>query len=300
MTGIGPVEPYDPDDAPRPRTPATPSPPGAGTDTLGSDSPRLPNRWATLPARRRRLLALGAADLTAGPATATPLLPANPRTPTLGPWPAPATHLRHDGPAATRGTFPFTVRVARGCGMTPSHIRSGTAQLAAHVTPATPFTAAAQAPRALRARITVRSCAALPRALDKTHLDATPPNRRDRRRHRFLLADRHPHALLHHSHPVRRARETPPGPMTPAARTHTAVTASYLCRNEAMRRSRAATMPRAPRPRRTQPPEPPTTHPTKITSSPMQEQGVLVKRSFPPPEHPPQSPTPHLTETAPA
>ncbi|MEU6846292.1 hypothetical protein ABZ930_30890 [Streptomyces sp. NPDC046716] len=212
MTGIGPVEPYDPDDAPRPRTP----PPPAATDTLGSDSPRLSDRWTALPPRRRRLLALGAAGLTAALATTALLLPSSPDAPALDPWPAQVTHLRYDGPAGPGGTFAFTVRVDRGSAVTISHIQPGTAQLTTHVTPGTPFTTAPGAPRALRVRIGVRGCAALPHALDMTYLDITLHNRRGRQRHSYLFVDRYPHALLDHVHTICRARRAPPGPITPA------------------------------------------------------------------------------------
>ncbi|MFD8568322.1 hypothetical protein [Streptomyces sp. NPDC059639] len=212
MTGIGPVEPYDPDDTSRPRTPLPPLPPGAAADTLGSDAPRLHDRWTALPRHRRRLLALGAAALTG----AALLLPTHPGAPAPDPWPAHVTHLRYDGPATARGTFAFTAYVDQGSAVTISHIQPGTAQLTVHVTPGTPFTAAPGAPRALRVHIGVRSCAALPHALDMTYLDVTLHNRRGRERHSFIFVDRYPHALLDHVHTVCHARHDAPGPdMTP-------------------------------------------------------------------------------------
>ncbi|MFI5660065.1 hypothetical protein [Streptomyces sp. NPDC051684] len=187
MTGIGPVEPHEPAADSHPRTPHP-------ADIVGTDSPRMHDRWTALLPRRRRLLI---AAIVAAAAVAGMLLLSRPERSTpapLDPWPAQVTHLTYEG--AHDETFRFTVHVDHGGPVTISHIRPGDPRLTLSATPGPPFRATAGSRRTLTVRIAVRDCPALPRALDMTYLDLTLTNRRARELHSFIFVDRYPHDLL--------------------------------------------------------------------------------------------------------
>ncbi|MGY0023263.1 hypothetical protein ACVHNB_30405 [Streptomyces sp. YJ-C3] len=193
MTGIGPVEPHEPPDAPSPQAPPPPA------DTLGDDARRLSDRWTELPPHRRRLAVTAAATLVALAACAVLLTRPEPApTRPSVPWPAQVTHLRYNGTDTRPGTFRFTVRVDRGTSVTIHQVLPGFGQLTAATTPRPPFTVAPGIPRALAVRIGVRDCTALPRLLDMTYLDLSLHNRRGQELHSFIFVGRYPHALLAH------------------------------------------------------------------------------------------------------
>ncbi|MET8474698.1 hypothetical protein ABZY90_27055 [Streptomyces sp. NPDC006422] len=186
MTGIGPVEPHDPADS----HPFAPHP----TDVVGADSPRPYDRWRSLGPRGRRGLLAGA---VAAAGTAGVLLfpePERPAPPPPAPWPTQVTHLRYDGPHGT--AFRFTAHVDHGGPVTISHIQAGDPRLTSRTTPRPPVSVTPDTPRTLTVRISVRDCAALPRALDMSYLDLTLTNPRAREQHSFIFVDRYPHDLL--------------------------------------------------------------------------------------------------------
>ncbi|WP_306322254.1 MULTISPECIES: hypothetical protein [unclassified Streptomyces] len=188
MTGIGPVEPY------REAADSQPLPPHPSDVVVGTDSPRAYERWAALSSRRRRLLLAGLGGAVAVAGALWFPRPEPPAPPAPPPWPAQVTHLRYEG--AHGATFRFVAHVDRGPTVTISHIRAGDPRLAAAVAPTTPVTVTRGTPRPLTVRISVRDCAALPRALDMAYLDVTLHNRRGKEQHGFIFVDRYPHDLF--------------------------------------------------------------------------------------------------------
>ncbi|MFC7261660.1 hypothetical protein [Streptomyces lutosisoli] len=189
MTGIGPVEPYHPDEADGPHQ-DTPS------DLLWSKSSRAGTRWAALPRTRRRLVQ---ALIIAAAATGTVLTlrptPATHAAPDLSPWPATVTTLRYKGRGTTPASYRFEVDVARGSPVTVHQVGAGLPELGATTTPQLPLTVRAGTPRLITVRISVYKCAALPPALDLPHLDLLLSNRTAQQQQSFLFGGTYPHDL---------------------------------------------------------------------------------------------------------
>ncbi|MFI6872073.1 hypothetical protein ACIBL6_01390 [Streptomyces sp. NPDC050400] len=187
MTGIGPVEEYDPgDDSPPPADAiGTDSPRPA--DVIGTDSPRLHERWAALPPRRRRTALLLAA--VAAAVTALLLLRPTPADPAPSPPPADATLLDYDGPGMENGTFRFTVRVSSGSPVTLRRLDAWIPELGASTTPRLPLTVKAGEPRFLVVWLSIYHCPGLPRDLDQPRLELTLRNQRAQQQHSFVFGD---------------------------------------------------------------------------------------------------------------
>ncbi|MEV5609265.1 hypothetical protein [Streptomyces sp. NPDC052225] len=183
MTGIGPVEPYDPgtDSPPRP------------AEAIGTDAPRVTDRWTALPARRRRT----AVALAAAAAATVTFLATRPDPPPPAPasWPSQITTLHYDGPGTGAGRFRFTVSVTGDHPMTVRHLDTGIPQLMATVTPALPRVARPDAPAHLTVRIAVRDCAHMPVGINQPYVELTLRNRRAQQAHSFIFEGRYPHDL---------------------------------------------------------------------------------------------------------
>ncbi|WP_425835140.1 hypothetical protein [Streptomyces fractus] len=186
MTGIGPVEPYEPADdhtlAPHP-----------ADIVASSNSPRPYEHWAALPPRRRRLLIAG---LAAAAITSGALLipgPDTPAPPPAAPWPSQITHLHYEGRDGS--SFRFTARVDGDTPVTIHHISLTEPQLTISTTPRPPVTVTPHTPRTLTVRIDEPNCSAAARPLNLAYFDLTLENRRGREQHSFIYAGTYPHAL---------------------------------------------------------------------------------------------------------
>jgi len=189
MTGIGPIEPYHPDEADGPHE-------DTATDLLWSNSPPTSSRWATLPRSRRRLLqALIVTAAATGAFFALRPTPATQATPNPYPWPAGVTTLHYKGRASAPATFRFEIDVARGSPVTVHQIGAGLPELGATTTPRLPLTVRAGSPRLITVRISVYKCADLPPALDLPHLDLLLSNRTAQQQQSFLFGGAYPRDL---------------------------------------------------------------------------------------------------------
>lgn len=189
MTGIGPVEPYHPDDTDGPHE-------DTAADLLWSKSPPAATRWAALPRSRRRLLqALVIAATATGAFFALRPTPLTQATPNPYPWPAGVTTLHYKGRGPTPATYRFEIDVARGSPVTVHHVGAGLPDLGATTTPPLPLTVKAGSPRLITVRISVYKCAALPPALDLPHLDLLLSNRTAQQQQSFLFGGAYPNDL---------------------------------------------------------------------------------------------------------
>ncbi|MFI6488022.1 hypothetical protein [Streptomyces sp. NPDC050564] len=189
MTGIGPVEPYHPDDTDGPHE-------DSPTDLLWSKSAPATTRWAALPRSRRRLLqALIVAAAATGTFFTLHPSPVTQATPNPYPWPAGVTTLHYKGRGPTSATYRFEIDVARGSPVTVHQVGPGLPELAATTTPPLPLTVKAGSPRLITVRISVYKCAALPPALDLPHLDLLLSNRTARQQQSFLFGGTYPRDL---------------------------------------------------------------------------------------------------------
>lgn len=184
MTGIGPVEPCEPT--------GSHAPPGARPrlDTLAtprSETPRLAERWAAVPAPRRRA-ALALALVTVATPALLLLRPA-PATPAPPPWPSQVTALRYEGPGPEPGRFRFVVHVSGAHPVTVHRLATGPARLAADSAPTLPVTVEPGSPWHLTARLTPHHCASLPHGFNEPYIELTLSNRRARQRHAFLFGE---------------------------------------------------------------------------------------------------------------
>lgn len=196
MSGIGPVEPAGPveahtdhDSDARPDAP----PP----DVIGADSPRLTDRWHTLPPHTRTtVLATAAATLaaavwllTAPPATTPPEEPSTP-------WPSTTTAFHYKGvagPPATASTrdFRFDVSVHDGPPVTVSDINAAPAGIRTLTAPPTAFTVRAGATHRITVRITVTHCSGLPLNVNLPFLDVTLRNTHAIQHYSFIFGGRY-------------------------------------------------------------------------------------------------------------
>ncbi|WP_405873836.1 MULTISPECIES: hypothetical protein [unclassified Streptomyces] len=198
MSGVGPVEPADPTEAhPRGDTPHTPQA-GPPPDVIGTDSPRLTERWRALPPRTRTTaLATAAAALAAAAVWLLPAPPPNTppdRPPTPRPSATTAFHYKGlaDNPgAATSRNFLFDVSVHDGPPVTVSDIDAAPAGLRTRTTPPTSFTVHAGRPHHLTVRITVTDCTALPRNVNLPFLDVTLRNKNAIQQYSFIFGGRY-------------------------------------------------------------------------------------------------------------
>ncbi|MFJ6388667.1 hypothetical protein ACIQJT_13790 [Streptomyces sp. NPDC091972] len=191
MTGIGPVEPVDSPD------------PGESYDVIGTDGPRLTDRWsarwrALSPrARRAALTATAITVLAAGvlvPRTLAPdPHPAPEHTPV--PWPANVTAWRYLGPAGlpeppgthpTSGRFRFAVDVHSGPPVTLRVTGAAFTGLTAHALPEA-FTVHPGTTRRVTVEISVSDCSGLPQNADLPFLDVTLRNARAIQHHSFIF-----------------------------------------------------------------------------------------------------------------
>ncbi|MEV1021566.1 hypothetical protein [Streptomyces sp. NPDC050264] len=182
MSGIGPVEPYDPSGDPRP-------PSGPDTldtlDAFGSDSPRLSERWAALPPPWRRAATGIALTVTAVAAFLLLRPMPTPSAPTF--WPSQVTALRYDGPGYGPGRFRFTVSVTGTSPVTVRQLDTGIHDLTADSAPSLPATVEPGDPWHLTAHLTASNCAALPHDINEPYIELTLHNRRAQQRHMFLF-----------------------------------------------------------------------------------------------------------------
>ncbi|WRZ93513.1 hypothetical protein OHB54_33425 [Streptomyces sp. NBC_01007] len=191
MTGIGPVEPYHPDEADGLHQDA-PTP----TDLLKSNTPHLGTRWAALPRSRRRLVQTVAVIATAtGALFALHPAPDTRAAPNPYPWPASVTTLRYEGRGTTPTSFRFEVDVARGTPVTVHQVGSGLPELSARTTPRLPLTVKAGNPRLITVRISVYDCALLPPAIVLPYLDLLISNETAQQQQSFLFGGTYPHDL---------------------------------------------------------------------------------------------------------
>ncbi|MEU6392567.1 hypothetical protein [Streptomyces sp. NPDC046939] len=184
MTGIGPVESWDPGGDATDGGTASP----ARVDTLStprSETPRLRERWAAVPVRRRRATLLLVACAAA--LGVLPVLRPTPAATTPSPWPAQATTVRYDGPAPENGAFRFTLRVSTGSPVSVRQLRAGLPELGAATTPRLPLTVRPGEPRTVTVWLAVYACTGLPRGIDLPQLDMDLRNERARQRHSFLF-----------------------------------------------------------------------------------------------------------------
>ncbi|MFE9095086.1 hypothetical protein [Streptomyces sp. NPDC007264] len=222
MSGVGPVEPVES---------AEPEP---GHDVIGSDPPRLSDRWTRLPARTRAAV-LGAAALAVTGAllflSAPPVTPP-PRPdlpPELPPWPVNVTRFSYAGvarratAASPTGTFRFDISVRGGSPVTVSDIRAGLTGLRARATPGPSVSVPAGTTRRIGLEIAVADCAGLSLDPDLPFLDVTLRNTRAMQQHSFIFGGAFSRDLSELLHTVcgasgRRARPWPTG----SARSQTA------------------------------------------------------------------------------
>ncbi|MDR3079889.1 MAG: hypothetical protein LBV60_03005 [Streptomyces sp.] len=186
MTGIGPVEPAEPQ-AP---------PPHPESELLTSGAPdRLTPReyWQSLPPRARRtgvaLAAVGAA------ASLLVLQPSPPPAAVSSPYPTQTTFLHYRGKGRESDSYRFLLRVESGTPVTVSRLRLPFAEFETRTTPRLPLTVNAGTPAPLTVRIRVRHCSTPPRTIDLPHLDLTLRNRRALQQHSFLFGGAFPHDL---------------------------------------------------------------------------------------------------------
>ncbi|WP_164836370.1 Tat pathway signal sequence domain protein [Actinacidiphila soli] len=181
MSGIGPLEPGD----------GTTDPP----EVIGSDAPRLSERWAALPLRRRRTIAALAAATALGTligyGCATRPEPA---APPLVPYPAQATQVTYKGHGtdppdqATRTfTLRFALTVTKGSPVTVVKIGQPSDNLTTLVTPATPFTVPPGRTVLFTLRFHVRDCAGVPREVVLAFLDVTLRNTRAIQKESYIM-----------------------------------------------------------------------------------------------------------------
>ncbi|MER6128671.1 hypothetical protein ABT173_40150 [Streptomyces sp. NPDC001795] len=196
MSGIGPVEPVEPVE------------PEPVHDVIGSDSPRLSDRWTGLPARTRgAALAAAAALAVTGTLLLLPEPPsAAPPEPDLPPWPVNVTEFAYAGvdhratPDHPVGTFRFDVSVRSGTPVTVYGIKAGFTGLHARTTPNASITVRAGTTRRIALEISVSDCSGLALNADLPFLDVTLRNARAMQHHSFIFSgafSRDLSALLH-------------------------------------------------------------------------------------------------------
>ncbi|MET8078461.1 hypothetical protein [Streptomyces sp. NPDC005303] len=200
MTGIGPVEPVDSPDS------------KDSYDVIGTDEPRLTDRWSarwhSMPPRARRatLTTTAIALLAAGVLVPRTLSedphPEPEHTPV--PWPANVTAWRYLGPAGlpttpgthpTSGRFRFAVDVHHGPPVTLQVTGAAFTGLTAHALPET-FTVHPGTTRRVTVEITVSDCSGLPLNADLPFLDVTLRNARAIQHHSFIFGRAYSHDLF--------------------------------------------------------------------------------------------------------
>lgn len=194
MTGIGPVEPVNSPDAQE------------TYEVIGTDAPRLTDRWQALSPRLRRA-ALGAGALVAATAGVLVLLDPKPSDPTTStvtpmPWPANVTTFRYTGLAATfastpaSGLFRFAVTVHSGPPVTLRVTGAAFDGLTARISPDETSTVNAGTTRRISVQISVVDCAGLPLDADLPFLDVTLRNTRAIQHHSFIFGGAYPDDLF--------------------------------------------------------------------------------------------------------
>jgi len=184
MSGTGPVEPVESAE------------PEHGDDVVGSDAPRLSDRWTRLPAHTRRAVlgTAAACALTGG----LLLLPAPrstaPPEPDLPPWPANVTEFAYRGvahratAASPVGAFRFEVTVRLGPPVTVYGIQAGFTGLRTRTAPDPSITVHAGTTRRITLEISVSDCSGLPLNPDLPFLDVTLRNARAIQHHSFIFS----------------------------------------------------------------------------------------------------------------
>ncbi|MFI0513251.1 hypothetical protein ACH3Y9_19640 [Streptomyces sp. WSLK1-5] len=191
MTGIGPVEPVDSSDS------------GASYDVIGTDGPRLTDRWSAwwrrMSPRARGITLGGTAIALLAAAVLVPRTLSADRRPapehTPVPWPANVTAWRYLGPAGlpeppgsrpTSGRFRFAVDVHGGPPVTLQVTGAAFPGLSAHALPAA-FTVRPGTTRRITVEISVSDCSGLPLNADLPFLDVTLRNARAIQHHSFIF-----------------------------------------------------------------------------------------------------------------
>ncbi|MET7684927.1 hypothetical protein [Streptomyces sp. NPDC005423] len=209
MSGIGPVEPADSAET------------DASYEIIGGDSPRLSDRWDTLPARvRGAALAVGViAVAAAGVVLLSPShAPVHAAPPAPVPWPANVTEWRYVGLAQTTdsprasGFFRFAVTVQSGPPVTLRVTGADFRGLTAQVTPEHSFTVHAGTTRRVTVQISVFGCAELPLRADVPFLDVTLRNTRAIQHHSFLFGTGYSEDLFELLHGACGTSMARPGP----------------------------------------------------------------------------------------
>ncbi|MET7731835.1 hypothetical protein ABZT02_10730 [Streptomyces sp. NPDC005402] len=200
MTGIGPVEPVDSPDS------------GESYDVIGTDGPRLADRWSarwrSMPPRARRATLTTTAIALLAAAVLVPRTlfedhhPEPDHTPV--PWPANVTAWRYLGPAGlpetpgthpTSGRFRFAVDVHGGPPVTLQVTGAAFTGLTAHALPET-FTVHPGTTHRVTVQITVSDCSGLPLNADLPFLDVTLRNARAIQHHSFIFGRAYSHDLF--------------------------------------------------------------------------------------------------------
>ncbi|WP_329247662.1 hypothetical protein OG223_14725 [Streptomyces sp. NBC_01478] len=206
MSGIGPVESVDSSEA------------NGSCEVIGGDSPRLTDRWHTLPPRTRRaVLAAGTvATVAAGAVLLPPRPQADPAPPV--PWPANITEWRYTGLAqttdspTTTGFFRFAVTVDSGPPVAVRVIGAAFDGLIAQAVPDPSFTVRTGATRRVTVEISVSDCSGLPLNADLAFLDVTLRNTRAIQHHSFIFGSAYSKDLSQLLHRACGTTNARPGP----------------------------------------------------------------------------------------
>ncbi|MDX6347693.1 MAG: hypothetical protein QOF84_2483 [Streptomyces sp.] len=190
MSGIGPLEPGEGTTAP--------------SEVIGSDAPRLYERWAALPLRRRRTIAALAAATALG--TVIGYGCANrrePAAPPLAPYPAQATQVTYQGPGTQPPdsvthtfTLRFAVTVTEGPPVTVQKIVESSGSTNTVTAPTLPFTVAAGRTAQVVLLFQVRDCRALPHEGVLAFLDVTLRNTRAIQKESYIIGGNYPGDLF--------------------------------------------------------------------------------------------------------
>jgi hypothetical protein len=167
--------------------------PRAPAEVLGSDTPRLSDRWTDLP-RRGRLSVLVTTVLCLLASLLGYALANRPQPPPppLAPWPRQVTSLTYLGalsppdPATRSFTFSFRIAVQDGPPVTVRHLRPSFG-LPAKTDPPLPFQVRARNDRTISVQIVLRTCSGLPLNASTPYIDLTVRNTRAIQNHSYIF-----------------------------------------------------------------------------------------------------------------
>ncbi|MFJ3421237.1 MULTISPECIES: hypothetical protein [unclassified Streptomyces] len=209
MSGIGPVESVDSTDV------------DGSYEVIGGDSPRLTDRWHTLPQRTRRtaLAVIAAGAAAVGAVLLPPVHDDRQSDPTPPvPWPANVTAWRYVGLAqttdtpTTTGFFRFAVTVDSGPSVAVRVIGAAFDGLSAEAVPEPDFTVHAGSTHRVTVEISVSDCSGLPLNADLAFLDVTLRNTRAIQHHSFIFGSAYSNDLSELLHRACGTTNARPGP----------------------------------------------------------------------------------------